>query len=260
MSEMVSKSGDASGDSVTARRVVELLWRRPDDVKRGPRPRVDVDALVAAGIEIADEQGLTALSIRAVADAVGLRPMGVYTYVPSKDALVALMVDAVAAEDRPLDVDAAVPDRLAAIADQFHFELLRHPWLLSVSAWRPVLGPRLSLRYERQLAALDGSGPRSGGAFADVELDRIIASLRAYATGSARVAIDARNAQRATGLSDAGWWQIYGPLLAEVMPEHDFPVSSRVGTTVGELYQAPGDSLGEYRFGLAKLIRGITAD
>ncbi|MFW0791557.1 TetR/AcrR family transcriptional regulator [Gordonia sp. CPCC 205333] len=245
-------------DAATARRIIELLWRREQPARRGPRPRVSVDDVVRAGVQLADADGLSKLSIRSVATRLGLRPMSVYTYVPSKDVLVALMVDSVAAEDGDIG-ELSLPDRLAAIADQYRDELVRHPWLLTISMWRPVLGPHLSARYERHLAVLEGSGPTGGGRFDDVELDTIVAALRSFATGSARAEIDARSASTMTGLTDEAWWEIYGPLLAEVMTTQQFPVSSRVGATVGELYQAPGDTDAAYRYGLARLIDGIVS-
>lgn len=248
---------DAQANADEARQTVELLWRRDQPTRPGPRPRVGVDDVVRAAVRLADADGLATLSIRAVAGALGLRPMSVYTYVPSKDALLALMVDAVAADDGPIERAQPLRDRLAAIAGQYRDELLRHPWLLAVPTWRPVLGPHLSRRYERHVAVLDGAGPESGGQFDDVELDTIVAALRAFATGSARTEIDARAVALASGLTDAQWWEIYGPLLAEVMPAGDFPVSSRVGATVGELYQAPGDTDAAYEFGLTRLIDGI---
>lgn len=240
-----------------ARRIVEVLWRRPAAPRRGPRPKVSVDDLIRAGVAIADAKGLDGLSIRTVADAVGLRPMGVYTYVPNKEALVTLMIDDIASEDG--DIDPALPlrERMAAIAGQYRSELLRHPWLLTVPLWRPVLGPHLSARYERHLALLAGQGRADGTLFDDVELDGIVAALRAFATGNARTELDARSAQAASGLTDAQWWEIYGPLLAEVMDPAEYPVSSKVGAVVGELYQAPGDANAAYRYGLGRLIDGI---
>src|SRR5690606_20047449 len=133
----------------------------------------------------------------------------VYTYVPSKEALTVLMVDAVAERDRPIDPAAAVRERMAAIADGARAEILAHPWLLEVPPWRLALGPGRMRRYERQLAAIEGIG------LSDVEMDRVIAVLTDFATGNARLAVAAT---RETGeVSDAQWWEEVGPELARVM-------------------------------------------
>ncbi|WP_225726686.1 MULTISPECIES: TetR/AcrR family transcriptional regulator [unclassified Nocardia] len=238
-----------------ARQLLTLLWREylpPRRRGRGPKQAVSVDAVVAAAIALADRDGYAKVSIRTVAAELGLRPMSLYTYVPSKEALTALMADAVAEADAPIPPELPVRDRMAAIARQVRAELLAHPWLLEVSPWRMVLGPGRMRRYERQLAALDGAG------LSDLAMDRVVAVLSEFATGNARMAIAG---SRATAeLSDAEWWAEHGPALTELMPADRFPLSSRVGAAVGEFYQAPADPAGAFEYGLARLLDGILAD
>ncbi|WP_024805955.1 TetR/AcrR family transcriptional regulator [Nocardia sp. BMG51109] len=237
-----------------AEQLLNLLWRRelpPRSSTRGPRQGVSVDEVVRAAVAIADRDGYEKVSIRAVAAELGLGPMTLYTYVPSKWALIILMVDEVAAEDAPIDASRPLPERLAAITGQVRAELLRHPWLLEVPPWRLVLGPGRMRRYERQLAALDGAG------MTDLEMDRVIAVLSEFATGNARMAVAARRS--AQEMSDAQWWEVHGPLLTRVMPAEEFPLSSRVGATVGEKYQAPADPDGAFGYGLDRLLAGIEA-
>ncbi|UGT56660.1 TetR/AcrR family transcriptional regulator [Nocardia asteroides] len=238
-----------------ATRIVELLWRHALPAKpgaRGPKPTLSVDAVVAAGIALADRDGIEKLTIRAVAAELGLRAMSLYTYVPSKEALVVLMVDAVAAGDPPIPATLPVRDRMIAIAAGVRAELLAHPWLLEVSPWRQVLGPARMRRYENQLRAIEDTG------LSDLAMDRAIAVLTDFATGNARLAVAAAGA--AAQLSDADWWQVHGPLLARVMPAGDFPLAGRVGTAVGEHYQAPADPDGAFAYGVATLVDGILAD
>ncbi|MGW0179995.1 TetR/AcrR family transcriptional regulator [Nocardia sp. NPDC003345] len=242
-----------SRDTDPARVLLELLWRHelpPRRNARGPRQTVSVDEVVAAAIGLADREGYAGVSVRAVAGELGLRPMSLYTYVPGKEALTALMVDAVADDDAALPAaDAPARDRLAAVARQVRDEYLAHPWLLEVPAWRLVLGPGRMRRYERQLTAVDGIG------LDDADMDRAIAVLTQFATGNARTAIAATRSAREQ--SDAEWWEAYGPVLARVMPTADFPLASRVGEVVGELYQAPGDPDGEFEYGLQRLIAAL---
>ncbi|MFI1236928.1 TetR/AcrR family transcriptional regulator [Nocardia salmonicida] len=238
-----------------ATRILELLWRHALPSKpgaRGPKPGLTVDDVVSAGIVLADRDGIDKLTIRAVAAELGLRAMSLYTYVPSKDALIVLMVDAVAAADTPISADLPVRDRMIAIAAQIRAELIKHPWLLEVSPWRQVLGPGRMRRYERQLAAIDGIG------LGDLAMDRAIAVLTDFATGNARLAVAAAGA--AAQLSDAQWWEVNGPLLARVMPADEFPLAGRIGTAVGEHYQAPADPDGAFDYGVATLVDGLLAD
>jgi len=95
---------ELSRNEQSVRRTVELLWS-PDGAaaRSGPRQRSSVEEIVRAAVGLADAGGLTQVSMRAVAAEVGLKPMGLYTYVPNRDVLIALMVDAVACEDGPFD-------------------------------------------------------------------------------------------------------------------------------------------------------------
>lgn len=238
-----------------AEQLMRLLWRHAVPARaggRGPKQKVSVDAVVAAAVTLADRDGYDRVSIRSVAAELGLRPMSLYTYVPSKEALAVLMVDAVADRDVPIPGTDPPRRRMGAIAGQIRDELLAHPWLLEVSPWRLVLGPGRMRRYERQLAAIDGIG------LSDLDMDRVIAALSEFATGNARMAIAARRS--AAVLSDERWWAEHGPLLDRLMPAAEFPLASRVGAAVGEHYQAPADPDDAFEFGLERLLDGIFAE
>ena len=57
------------------RRVVELLWApAPPPPVRGPKPRISLADVVAAGVAIADTEGMAALSMRKVANRLGWAP------------------------------------------------------------------------------------------------------------------------------------------------------------------------------------------
>ncbi|WP_278264031.1 TetR/AcrR family transcriptional regulator [Nocardia sp. AG03] len=245
----------AEKSTAQATLILELLWRHSLPTKpgaRGPKPGLTVDAVVAAGIALADRDGIAKLTIRAVAAELGVRAMSLYTYVPSKEALLVLMVDAVAAEDAPIPADLPIRDRMIAVATAVRAELLAHPWLLEISPWRQVLGPGRMRRYENQLRAVDGIG------LSDLAMDRAIAVLTDFATGNARLAVAAAGATEQ--LSDADWWAVYGPVLGRVMPEEAFPLAGRVGAAVGEYHQAPADPDGAFAYGIATLVEGILAD
>ena len=57
------------------RRTLELLWGRTEAPSRGPKPGIDVAAVVTAAIALADEVGLAGVSMRAVAQRLGRSPM-----------------------------------------------------------------------------------------------------------------------------------------------------------------------------------------
>ena len=65
---------------------------------RGPKPRISLTDVVAAGVAIADAEGMAALSMRKVANRLGVGAMSLYTYVPGRSELVELMIDRVYSE------------------------------------------------------------------------------------------------------------------------------------------------------------------
>ena len=62
---------------------------------------LDVDRIVEAALDLVDREGAAGVTMRAVADALGVTPMAIYRHVADKSALVKLLVDAAIAE-RPL--------------------------------------------------------------------------------------------------------------------------------------------------------------
>jgi AcrR family transcriptional regulator len=239
--------------------VLALLWRHaspaPDPVptRRGPRQRLGVDEVVDAAIELADRGGLSALSMRGLAQHVGIGAMTLYTYVPNRTDLVVLMVDQVLGRrtlpPHPDDLRA----RLEAVARVQHEDCREHPWLLEVSGIRAWLGPHMAERYEWQLAAVEGIG------LDDVEMDQTITLLASFGTGIARAEHAVRQAERESGMTDAQWWEANAEALGAVMAGRDYPLAGRVGVAAGEAYQAASDPGRELDFGLARIIDGVLA-
>ncbi|MEV6631290.1 TetR/AcrR family transcriptional regulator C-terminal domain-containing protein [Actinoplanes sp. NPDC051470] len=235
-------------------RTLTLLWRRTlgtPQGSRGPKQRVSVDEVIRAGIEVADEEGLTAFSMRKVADRLGLKLMSIYTYVPGRSELVGLMVDEVAGEQQLPELGGSLRERITAVARQQWDECHRHPWLLQVEESRPWIGPNISDRYEWQLSAIEGAG------FTDLEMDQVVTLVVGFAAQSARASIAASRAVESSGISDAQWWEVNAPVLERVMPGDRYPLSGRVGTAAGLEYNAVGDPDRSFRFGLDRIIDGL---
>ncbi|MCK9931936.1 TetR/AcrR family transcriptional regulator [Frankia sp. Mgl5] len=147
------------------------LWESPP---APPRPGLTRAAIVGAAIDIADREGLDAVSIRRVAAVLDARPMSLYTHVPSKDDLLDLMTDRVAGEAvlteaLPTDWRAA----LRAIAARSREVGLRHTWMLRSVVKRGNIGPNAVRHIEQSFEALAGLR---------VETSRKIEILRAVDT------------------------------------------------------------------------------
>ncbi|MEU6990947.1 TetR/AcrR family transcriptional regulator [Streptomyces sp. NPDC046465] len=254
-----------------ARRSMALLWRSADSgatrTGPGPKPGLDVDTIVAAGIAVAEEQGMAALSMRAVGAWLGRTAMALYTYVPSKSELVDLMHDRVLAElPTEYDTDAGWRPAIAAWADDTWAFYLRHPWVLQVSQARPVLGPGEYAQLETVVRILDGIG------LEPLRVRRVIAVLFQFVRGMARVATERRQAASATGVSDEEWWTVRTALLAEVAPDfaERFPAlaaleSHAAPAAVDDVREDPEDALPylewetkeAFRVGLELILDGI---
>ena len=72
-------------------RGVALAWGVAADPQRGPKREMSVEKIVEAAVELADAEGLGAVSMAAVAARLGYTPMSLYRYVSAKDDLMLLM-------------------------------------------------------------------------------------------------------------------------------------------------------------------------
>lgn len=234
--------------------VLPLLWRDPErdsPVRRGPRQRVSLDAVVDTAIDIADADGLEGLSMRTLAHRLGLAAMSLYTYVPGRDELVVLMVDQVLGRsDRPPHAEDA-RRRVEAVAASAYEELSAHPWLLDVGGFRAWLGPHAAERYEWQLRAVDGLG------LTDVEMDQAVTLLEGIAATAVRARHARVHAERRSGQTELEWWNANAEALAELVGDRRFPLASRVSRAAGELYQAATDPDRQFRFALDRVVDGL---
>ncbi len=124
--------------------------------------RLDRDTVVASAVELADEVGLEAVSLRRVSERLDVTPMALYRHVDGKDDLLDAMADAMYAELEHADPGAEWWDRLAAIARSAREVLLARPWAVPLFG-RPLAGPHGHALDDELRSAL-----RSGG-FSAVE-------------------------------------------------------------------------------------------
>jgi AcrR family transcriptional regulator len=209
----------AQGDP---RRAMALLWRsRASHAGESASPAgagapgsLDVDAIVRAGMAVADAEGFAGLSMRAVGERLGRTAMALYTHVPGKSTLVDLMVDAALAE-LPTSYDGVAGWREAVsrwCSDLWDF-YLRHPWVLQVSQARPALGPNEFAMLETVVGILHRSG------LDPTTQKRVAGGLVQLVRGIAQTAAEARQAPMTTGVSDEEWWYARSAVLAEVAPD-----------------------------------------
>jgi AcrR family transcriptional regulator len=243
----VTSERSSAGDPA---RTLELLWRAQTAApRRGPERGLDVDAVVAAAIDLADREGLEAVTMRRVAQALGVGAMTLYTYIPGKAELLDLMLDS-AYSRMPHANTSGAPwrQRLITIAEENRALFDVHPWAATVSTLRPPLGPGLIGKYEHELSALEGLG------LDDIEMDDCLTHLLTFVQACARAVADAR---AASAMDDEQWWAANAPLLARVLDERTYPLATRVGTAAGAAQRSAHDPAHAYDFGLRCVLDGL---
>lgn len=139
---------------------VALLWGEHTGPRRGPKPTLTLAAVTQAGIELADAEGLAAVTMQRVAEAVGVTKMALYRYVPGKDELFALMTDTGIGEPPALTGDWR--QRLEQWAREMFDRFGRHPWALETTLGARTFGPNEIAWTEVAMAALAGTGLHGG--------------------------------------------------------------------------------------------------
>jgi AcrR family transcriptional regulator len=208
-------------------RSLALLWREAGDGRErlapGPKRGLTVDAIVEEAIAVADANGILSLSMRAVAERLGVTAMALYTYVPGKQELVDLMYDGAHAElQTEHDISEGWRSALMSWADDLMRFYLRHPWVLQVSYARPVLGPNEQRVLEAVIRIL-----RATDLPADT-LRRIISVLFYVVRGTAQTIAESRFAAAAGDSSEREWWSQRSAALNQVVPDfaRRFPMSA----------------------------------
>jgi len=226
-----------------------LIWTLPP---APPRQRsLGRTQIVAAAIGLADEQGASAVTMKAVAGRLGpYSAMALYRYVHSKDGLVDLMLDAATAE-------VPVPGRpgpswradLEALAGQTRQMTQRHPWYPVLFHTRPPAGPHMMRRLEFMLAVLTGPGVSTAAAMTYAAL------IDRHIFGSGLQEAEEARMSRRHGLDDAAGLAAGLAEMHRLATAGDFPLlASWLARPAG---QTPDE---QFDLGLRFLLDGIAAE
>jgi AcrR family transcriptional regulator len=235
-------------------RTLALLWGSQNQAGRSG---LTLRAIVTAAMEIADREGVEALSMRHVAERLGAGTMSLYTHVPSKIELIELMFDTAYSElyesvETPSQQPGGWRDALRFIAKQ-NWELYRrHRWMLQLTSGRPALGPHATLKYEAELRPLDNLG------LSDIEMDAALTLIITHVEGCARALAMRERTQQESGMTDAEWWVINEPFLAKIVDPTRFPIATRVGIATGQEFQAASNPEYALAFGVERILAGVS--
>jgi AcrR family transcriptional regulator len=228
-------------------RSLELLWRMRDTPARGPKPTLSLDQITTTAVQIADAEGLDAVSMRRVAAELNVGTMSLYRYVPGKAELLELMLD---------NVDQCLDDsKLDGLDWREHLETcargawhlyLAHPWLVNVDRSRPLLGPNGLAGFDQFLGGIDDIG------LTDQERIAVIAVIDGFTSSLARSHVNAQAAEQRSGISDAEFWKAQEPVLIKAMQTGNYP---QVAALAEDAFGMPHEEL--FEFGLARILDGL---
>ena len=145
---------------------------------KGPRKRTATEDVVAAAVAIADREGVEALTIRAVAAAIGLTPMAIYRHVRDKDELLDRVVDAVASGIGDVEATGTWREKVVALLRGCREVLLAHPGVASLAVSRPTPVPGVARFFDRVIEAFEEGG------FDGVEAVRALDTTLMFVFGS----------------------------------------------------------------------------
>ncbi|MDU0314145.1 TetR/AcrR family transcriptional regulator [Phycicoccus sp. M110.8] len=138
----------------TAPRYLRLMWGVEEGGRRGPKPGRSIEEIGRAAVAIADRDGLAGVSMKAVAESLGLTTMSLYRYVDSKDELFAVMLDtAYGKPDMATTARGGWRGRLERWARAIAARRLEHPWSVLVPLAEPPATPNTALWTECGLQA-----------------------------------------------------------------------------------------------------------
>ncbi|MGW4718610.1 TetR/AcrR family transcriptional regulator [Nocardia sp. NPDC004260] len=142
---------------------LELLWGTGQRPKRGPKPALSLERIVAEAIALADADGLANLSMQRLAERLGFTKMSLYRYVPGKAELVALMLDTALGAPPELSAGEEASendwrDLLRVWCETIYARFSAHPWSMEVSVGLRPVGPNEVAWMESALGALAGTG------------------------------------------------------------------------------------------------------
>lgn len=228
-------------------RSLALMWQEPERERAAPSPRLSVDRIVEAAIEIADAEGLESVSMRRIAAALEVGTMSLYRYVPGKEELLDLMLDRVLEEDlEPYPVD------WRATLERFAREMWdlyrRHSWLPFVDQSRPILGPQAMAGMEALLGGLqDAPWTSQEKILAITTVEGFIASLARTVNGAAL-------AEERTGVSNEEFWKAQEPILVRALESGRYP---QMAALAEDAFAATAED--SFEFALQVVLDGLAA-
>ncbi|ARF58480.1 TetR/AcrR family transcriptional regulator [Streptomyces gilvosporeus] len=200
-----------------------VIWMRPERAPVGRPAERSRAEITAAAVELADREGLEAVSMRRIASVLGTGAASLYRYVATRDDLLDLMTDSAAGEYQLPAPSGDWLGDLLAVARQGRQIMRRHPWLPAMVMGRPALGPHGIDLLEH---VLDVLADHPADPARKVEAFALLSGLTALFVENETAAADTGATRRAAYLrhvAAAGHHPRITALLAALPPDDDTP-------------------------------------
>jgi TetR/AcrR family transcriptional regulator, tetracycline repressor protein len=209
-------------------------------MRTGRPRRLTSSRVVAEARRIGGREGVEALTMRRLADALRVLPNALYTYFPDKASILdAVLDDLIGDVERP-DPNASPRRGLVSLMASYRSLLLTQPGLIALTVTRPQIGPKAIRLREDGLTLLKRAG------LSDADAVRAYLALFAYTAGFV-----AFEAGRPAGERDAEQ-RADARKLHDSLPADDFPTTRALAS---RLAKRPGDA--EFTYGLERLLDGF---
>lgn len=232
-------------------RVVAMAWGVAAAPQRGPKRELTHERIVDTAIEIADEEGLQAVTMQRVAQAFGYTTMALYRYVSNKDDLHRLMLDAAFTRNPAPSFGQGWQTDVIAWMQWIGHSYREHPWAVEVpSNMESLLMPGqmtvadAALRAMSDLPATDGE--RLGLLITLSTLQRGIAGI-----------------EQEMQFGEASISQATREMIREVATPQLLPALYRLvqsGAYFGDLPEGDAAPESEFAIGIRALLAGIEAE
>lgn len=227
-----------------------IAWGLQEEPQRGPARGLTHARIVAAAIEIADAEGLGAVTMQAVAKSLGFTTMSLYRYVSGKEDLVRLMQDAALTSADTVELPDDWREALRTWAGMIRDAYRAHPWVLEIPRGQlSVLMPASVRAADLGLAAMSGL---------DLADDEKIAAILLISQHVVSM-VELERSLAAEGgpvVTPEGAEALREVVTAEHYP-HLAPVMTRGGYIADGEGAEPESVDDEYEFGLDMLIAGL---
>jgi len=241
--------GAASKPDAELQRRSQLLWEDRTPATRGPKAAVTPDDVVRTAVAIADTDGLSAVTMHAVAAKLGFTTMALYRYFPNKETLLDAVIDAGTGQPprfREPRADWRSEVREWSLAKRAM--LIARPWLAELPFVAAPHGPN----WLSWLEAITDSLSRTSLALSDI--GPVLSIVDGFTRGASDTAISLARAE-ARGISAAEWAAGVGADLGRSIGDPRFTSFAAVITAPSD---GPPRSLEDsFVFGLELVLDGI---